>query len=143
MSENRKRVEKPFGFFHSLNPVLNKKLSSGFKTLVELIYASAGINEFLLTGEERMALGANFNSEITLGRFGINNFAACTSNGCIDVVGMQTFFHCLHLTFHIIADCSAYDYITVLFNLQYLFKSFFQYLRIFLYFITNFFPKFQ
>ena len=34
--------------------------------LVELIYTSAGVNELLLAGVERMALGADFNSDVLL-----------------------------------------------------------------------------
>jgi hypothetical protein len=99
MSENRKRVEKPFGFFHSLNPVLNKKLSSGFKTLVELIYASAGINEFLLTGEERMALGTNFNTDLALSGAGLESVATGALYNGLIVIGMNPFTHEYHLFF--------------------------------------------
>ena len=36
------------------------------ETLLELINASAGIYELLLTGKERMALGANFDTKLTV-----------------------------------------------------------------------------
>ena len=80
-----------------MNPVQASFL--GFKTLFELINTSAGINEFLFAGKERMAFGANFNSEITLRGLCMNNFTASATNGCIDVVRMDCFFHCVHLTF--------------------------------------------
>ena len=34
------------------------------KTLVETFYAAAAVNQFLLTGVKRMALGTNFNTDI-------------------------------------------------------------------------------
>ena len=71
-----------------------QSLFLGLKTLLELIYASAGINEFLLTGKERMTFGTNFNSEIALCGFCIYNFSASASNSCIDIVRMDSFFHC-------------------------------------------------
>lgn len=71
----------------------------GFKTLLEFVYASAGVNEFLFAGEERMAFGANFNLEITLCGLSLDNFAASASNGCVNVVRMDSCFHYLHLTF--------------------------------------------
>lgn len=37
-----------------------------FQTLLELINASAGINKFLLAGEERMTFGANINAKFTI-----------------------------------------------------------------------------
>ncbi len=40
--------------------------ASGFQTLLELVNTSAGIYKFLLTGEERMALGANVNAKLTV-----------------------------------------------------------------------------
>ena len=84
-----------------MNPFLQAS-SLGFKTLFEFINTSAGINEFLFTGKERMAFGANFNSEITFRGLGVNNFTASATNGCIDIIRMDSFFHCIHLTFRII-----------------------------------------
>ena len=74
--------------------VINTKSTKGdFR--VELIYASAGINEFLLTGEERMALGANFNFDLAaLGGLGLYGFAACTLDDASFVLRMDSFFHC-------------------------------------------------
>ena len=84
-----------------MNPFLQAS-SLGFKTLFEFVYTSAGINEFLFAGKERMTFGTNFNSEIALCGFCIYNFSASASNSCIDIVRMDSFFHCLHLTFRII-----------------------------------------
>lgn len=46
----------------------NRKLLAGcLETLLELINATACINEFLLPGKERVALGANFNADRVTG----------------------------------------------------------------------------
>ena len=68
--------------------------------LVELLHAAAGIDELLLAGKERMALGANFNTDILLSRTGLNNITASTGNGSLSIVRMDLFLHFIHL-FHI------------------------------------------
>ena len=61
--------------------------------LVELINAAAGINQLLLACKERMTLGADFNTDITLGGTGFDNFAAYALDGGLLVIGMDTFLH--------------------------------------------------
>ena len=47
--------------------------------LVELVHAAAGIDELLLAGVERVALGADFNRDVLLGGTGLNHVAAFQS----------------------------------------------------------------
>ena len=71
-----------------------KLLSNRLKTLLELINASACVNELLLAGKERMALGADVNTDLAaLGRTGLEGFAASTLNGYYFVVRMESFLH--------------------------------------------------
>ena len=65
--------------------------------LVELGNASAGIDQLLLAGVERMALAANFNADLRLGIAGMDHVAACAGNGAIHIVGMNTLLH-FHFT---------------------------------------------
>ena len=67
------------------------------ETLLKSVNPSAGINQFLFSSEERMALGANFNTDILLCRTGMNHIAACAGNGCLFIIWMDVFFHVSHL----------------------------------------------
>ena len=65
------------------------------KSLLELVNTSAGVNKLLLTGEERMALGANVNSLLAALRgLGFNSFSASASDDAGLVAGMDSVFHC-------------------------------------------------
>ena len=66
--------------------------------LVELINAAAGIDELLLAGIERVALGADLNGDVLLGGSGLDDFAAGAANGGALIVGMDAFLHDIHLT---------------------------------------------
>ena len=67
------------------------------QSLLELIHASACVNELLLAREEGVALGADINSEIAaLGGLGFNNFAACAFDLAHFVIRMDSVFH-LHV----------------------------------------------
>ena len=68
-------------------------------TLIESVSTSAGINELLSSGEERMALGANFNTDILLGRAGLDHITASAGNGSLAIIRMDLFLHFIHL-FH-------------------------------------------
>ena len=50
------------------------------EALLEAIDATACIDELLLSGKERMALGANFNTDILLGGAGLDNITASAGN---------------------------------------------------------------
>ena len=68
--------------------------------LVELVNTTAGINELLLAGVERMALGADFNGDALTGRTGLDGCAACALyNGGL-VIRMDTLFHNYFLLKH-------------------------------------------
>jgi hypothetical protein len=79
--------------------------SAVYKTLMQLLASlvgvaalkalntSAGVNQLLLTSVEGMALGANFDVDLGLGRTSLNDVAASTSDGAVNVVRMDTLFH--------------------------------------------------
>ncbi len=62
-------------------------------TLVELLNASTSGNITLTAGEERMALGANINSQLSLGGAGSKGIAATTDNLCLEILWMNTVLH--------------------------------------------------
>jgi hypothetical protein len=72
---------------------LLRKLLGCSKTLLELVNASAGINELLLAGIEGMALGADFYVEITDYGVGFHSGTASATNDCGLVFGMNSSFH--------------------------------------------------
>ena len=63
------------------------------ETLLEAVNASAGINQLLLAGIERMALGANFNLELTLDRTRLKRLTAHATDDGLAIFGMDLFFH--------------------------------------------------
>ena len=69
-------------------------LVESFESLLELINTSACINKLLLAGEEGVALGANFDSDLaSLGGLSNNGFAACASDYALFVLGLNSFLH--------------------------------------------------
>ncbi len=65
------------------------------ESLVEAVYASAGVNQLLLTCVEGVALGADFYSDVALGGAGFDNIAASTGDGSRYIIRMDTFLsHC-------------------------------------------------
>ena len=78
-------------------PTAFLKASASVETLVEALDASAGIDQLLLAGEEGVALGADFNTEIRDGRTGLDGVAAgAPDNGGL-IIGMNFLFHFFHL----------------------------------------------
>ena len=67
-------------------------------TLLETVYTPAGVNQLLLAGKIRMALGTNFNAQILLGRTGLEGIAANTGHGRLLILGMNALFHDFHLS---------------------------------------------
>ena len=63
------------------------------KTLVEAINTSAGVDQLLLASVERMALGANFDVDLGLGGTSLDDIAACTGDGAVNVIRMDTLLH--------------------------------------------------
>ena len=67
------------------------------KTLVETVNTSTGVNQLLLAGIERVALGADLNTDVLLGGTGGKNVTTSTTDGGLFVVRMDAFFHLVHL----------------------------------------------
>jgi hypothetical protein len=87
------KLTRSLPFLHRTDPC--RLLLESSDSLLELIHTSAGVNKLLLTGEERMALGANFNFDLAaLGGLGLYGFAACASDDAGFVLRMDSLFHC-------------------------------------------------
>ena len=67
--------------------------------LLEAINTSASINQLLLSGVERMALGADINLHLFLGGAGLKCFTAYAANDAFAVLGMDVFLHCCFTSF--------------------------------------------
>ena len=67
------------------------------ESLVEPINTSTGVNQLLLAGIERVALGADFNTDLLLGGAGGEGVAASATDGGLLVLRMDAFFHVVHL----------------------------------------------
>ena len=68
-------------------------LLAQIETLLKAINTSAGIYQLLLTREERMTLRTYVNDDILLGRTGLDDVAACTANGRLLVIRMDSLLH--------------------------------------------------
>ena len=66
------------------------------KTLLKAIDTAARVYQLLLSGEERMALCANFHADVLLCGTGMNHIAASASNGCLFIFRMNCFLHSFH-----------------------------------------------
>ena len=67
------------------------------KALVEPVNASTGVNQLLLAGIERVALGADFNADVLFGGTSRKDIATGTADGGLFVLGVDTFLHVVHL----------------------------------------------
>jgi hypothetical protein len=63
------------------------------ETLLEFVHTTGGIDETLLTGEERVATRANTDVEIRNRRSRLDDVAAVALNDCFFVNGMEVRFH--------------------------------------------------
>ncbi len=77
------------------------------ETLVEALDASAGVDQLLLTGKERVALGTNFNSDVLLRGKNLDNITAVAGNGGLFAYGMDAFLHDFHLFRNVIGRYST------------------------------------
>jgi hypothetical protein len=71
-------------------------LSSGFVELVSLdkaVYPSFGVNNLLLTSIERMAAGADFNTNLLFGGTHLYRSAAYAGGDYFIVLGVNSFLH--------------------------------------------------
>ena len=66
-------------------------------TLLELINASAAVNELLTAGIEGVALGADFNTNVLLGGASRKDVATRAADRGLFILGVDTFLHFLHL----------------------------------------------
>ena len=82
-------------------PVLQIVVQASFllqaESLVETVNTSTGVNQLLLAGIERVALGADFNSDVLLGGASSKDVTASATNCSLFVIGMDTFLHVVHL----------------------------------------------
>ena len=60
---------------------------------VELVNTSAGIDQLLLPGVERVALGADFNGDVLPGAAGLNDVASGAADRRRLIIGVDAFFH--------------------------------------------------
>ena len=67
------------------------------EALVETIDTSTGVNQLLLAGIERVALGADLNSDLLLGGAGGKGVTAGAANCGLFVLRMDAFSHFVHL----------------------------------------------
>ena len=67
------------------------------KSLVETVNTSTGVNQLLLAGIERVALGADLNSDFLLGGAGGKSIATSAANCSLFVLRMDAFSHFVHL----------------------------------------------
>ena len=67
------------------------------ESLVETVNTSTGVNQLLLAGIERVALGADFDLDVLLGRTGSKNVTTSTTDGGLFIVRMDAFSHVVHL----------------------------------------------
>ena len=72
--------------------------SASVETLVEALDASAGIDQLLLTREERVALGADINLNVLFGGKNLDHIAAVAGDGGLFAGRMDAFScHGFHL----------------------------------------------
>ena len=65
--------------------------------LIEALDTTTSRSGSLLTGVERMALGACFNMDLRLGRTGYESVTAVAGNLALIVLRLNLFIHCNHL----------------------------------------------
>jgi hypothetical protein len=73
--------------------------------LIELINTTIGSGSLLLAGVEGVALGAHLYVDLRLGGTGHERVTAVAGNGRLIVLGMDTFFHFVHLSISMYRYC--------------------------------------
>ena len=63
------------------------------KALLEPVYPAAAVHQLLSAGKKRMALGADFHTDVLPGRGGVNLIATCATDGGLLVLWMDALFH--------------------------------------------------
>ena len=64
---------------------------------IKPINASAGIDQLLFAGKERVTLGTDFDADILLCRAGLNHLSTGAGNRSRTVIRMDSFLHDFHL----------------------------------------------
>ena len=112
---------------------LRKLAINALKSLLELVNTSACIDKLLLAGEEGVALGTDFNSDLAaLSGLGCNSLAACATDYALFVLGMNSGLHDFNTSF-LIFRCSLTsfanieDYITYIHEMQEVFENIFKF----------------
>ena len=59
-----------------------------FVLLHELLDSSLGIDELLLAGKERVAVGADLHMDVRFGRARVDRIATGADDGRVDILGM-------------------------------------------------------
>lgn len=83
--------------FFTTFKLLSEQLLAHIVALLKSVNTSAGVNQLLLTGEERVAFGADFYSDVLLGRACSDFISASASDYSSFICGMNTFLHEFHL----------------------------------------------
>src|SRR4029453_5285866 len=76
--------------------VLRSRQRLALVLLLESLDPTGRVHELVLTGIERMALGAHFHADVGLGRSGVNHLAARARDGRVHIIRMNTHLHCRH-----------------------------------------------
>ena len=82
------------------------------EALLEAINTSASINQLLLAGVERMALGADIHLHLFFGGAGLECFTAYAANDAFAVLWMDVFLHCCFTSFAYAMALNAKSMIT-------------------------------
>ena len=69
------------------------------EALLETINTAARVNQLLLAGIERMALGADIHFHLFLCGAGFKCFTAYAANHALTILGMNIFLHCCFTSF--------------------------------------------
>ena len=81
-------------FERNLQAITRGKISLFLSILFQkLIHAAGGINQLMLSGEKRMALGADLDPDARLSRTGVDRLAAGANNRGFFVVWVDFLFH--------------------------------------------------
>ena len=88
---NRKKAKRGCFTYGDTAPLTGYLLQA--ELLVEAFNTSASVNQLLLAGIERVALGADFNSDILLSRPGLEHGTTSTANGGLLIIGMDSLLH--------------------------------------------------
>ena len=117
--------------------IRRKLLVACLKSLIELVNTSACVNELLLSCKERMALRANFNSDLAaLCGLGYNRLAACALDYALLIIRMNSLLH-FNFSSFLLFRCSLTSshersyYTILILKLQYFFEIFFEFTILF------------